>query len=182
MPIYAVVILLAAWIVWILPFLLQKKRAGAPTTLDRRARWGIVLQSIAYGLIWFGPFWLRPREEWRIALATVLLALGCTMCWAAVKALGRQWRIDAGLSDDHELVRAGPYRIVRHPIYASMLAMFLGTGFMIALWAAFAPALVLFVIGTEIRVRVEDSLLLSRFDDQARTFQREVPAYVPWLH
>ena len=42
-----------------------------------------------------------------------------------VGALGRQWRIDAGLNSDHELVQSGPYRIVRHPIYTSMLCLLL---------------------------------------------------------
>jgi protein-S-isoprenylcysteine O-methyltransferase Ste14 len=39
----------------------------------------------------------------------------------------------------------------------------------------------LFMIGTEIRVRIEDSLLASRFGDQFRDYQRKVAAYVPFL-
>ena len=49
-------------------------------------------------------------------------------------ALGRQWRIDAGLSADHQLITSGPYRFVRHPIYTSMLSILLGTGFLITPW------------------------------------------------
>jgi len=107
------------------------------------------------------------------------LAAGALLSWTALRALGRQWRIDAGLSSDHELVRSGPYGLVRHPIYASMFCMFLGTGLMIALGWPFAAGFMLFVIGTEIRVRVEDSLLASRFGEQFRHYQRTVKAYIP---
>ena len=88
---------------------------------------------------------------------------------------------DAGLNADHELVRTGPYRIVRHPIYASMLAMFLATGLTIARWPLFAIGAVLMLAGTEIRVRVEDSLLASHFGSKFDDFRRTVPAYIPFI-
>jgi len=59
--------------------------------------------------------------------------------------------------------------------------MFLGTGLTIALWKLFAVGVVLFVAGTEIRVRIEDGLLWSRFGDQFREYQRSVAAYIPWV-
>ena len=81
----------------------------------------------------------------------------------------------------HELITAGPYRIVRHPIYASMLCLLLGTGFLITPWPLFGVALAMFLVGTEIRVRVEDSLLASRFGETFREYQQQVSAYVPLL-
>ena len=114
-------------------------------------------------------------------MATSFLAAGCVLSWTAVGALGRQWRIDAGLNVDHQLIRSGPYSLVRHPIYTSMLCVFLGTGLIITPWFLFLAALVLFIAGTEIRVRTEDSLLASRFGEEFTNYKRYVPAYVPWL-
>ena len=96
-------------------------------------------------------------------------------------ALGRHWRIDAALSSDHQLVTTGPYGIVRHPIYTSMLCMVFGTGFMITPLRTLLVASLIFVMGTEIRVRVEDELLASRFGEQFLAYRRSVPAYVPFL-
>src|SRR5438552_5826536 len=39
--------------------------------------------------------------------------------------------IDAGLNPDHELDTSGSYRVVRHPIYTSMLCALAGTVFLI---------------------------------------------------
>lgn len=131
--------------------------------------------------MWIGPFWTRRPADWRVALSALFLVVGCLLSWTAKRALGRQWRVDAGLNADHELVRSGPYRLVRHPIYASMLSMMLATGLMTTAWPFLAAAVALFLMGTEIRVRVEDSLLESRFGDQFREYRRSVPAYIPFV-
>jgi protein-S-isoprenylcysteine O-methyltransferase Ste14 len=76
---------------------------------------------------------------------------------------------------------SGPYRLVRHPIYTSMLCILFGTGFMVTpLWLLLA-AVIVFVIGTEIRIRIEDQLLSSRFGERFREYERSVPAYIPFL-
>jgi protein-S-isoprenylcysteine O-methyltransferase Ste14 len=111
----------------------------------------------------------------------VFFVLGSLLSWSGARALGRQWRVDAGLNPDHELVQSGPYRVVRHPIYTSMLCVLFGTGFMITPLPILLVSVVLFLIGTEIRVRIEDGLLASRFGDQFRDYQRSVFAYVPFL-
>jgi protein-S-isoprenylcysteine O-methyltransferase Ste14 len=97
----------------------------------------------------------------------------------AVRALGRQWRMDAGLNRDHQLVRTGVYRVVRHPIYASMLCVLVGVGVLVATPPLFIAALIVFLIGTEIRVHVEERLLSARFGSEFDDFKRHVPAYLP---
>jgi protein-S-isoprenylcysteine O-methyltransferase Ste14 len=76
---------------------------------------------------------------------------------------------------------AGPYRIVRHPIYTSMLCVLLATGFVVTTLPLFLLAFVVFLIGTEIRVRIEDKLLASQFGERFHQYQRNVPAYIPFL-
>jgi protein-S-isoprenylcysteine O-methyltransferase Ste14 len=98
-----------------------------------------------------------------------------------VQHLGKQFRVNAGLYDDHELVRTGAYSVVRHPIYAGLFGMLLAT---IAIstppiWAA--VSVVLFVIGTEIRVRTEDGLLRGRFGAAFEEYRRSVKAYIPYV-
>jgi protein-S-isoprenylcysteine O-methyltransferase Ste14 len=175
------VILVAGWLAWGLPFFLLKRNKSAPQKLDRRARWGIVLQGIAFFLVWQGPFWTRPVAAWRIAISCFLFALAIVLSWTSARTLGRQWRFDAGLNADHELVRSGSYQFIRHPIYASMIALMLATGFLMTRLPVLALAFVLYIIGTEIRVRIEDQLLATRFGEQFRTYQRSVPAYIPFV-
>ena len=74
-----------------------------------------------------------------------------------------------------------PYRVLRHPIYTSMLCVLFGTGVLITPWWLLLPSLLLFVIGTEIRVRIEDNLLASQFGEQFAEYRQRVPAYIPFL-
>jgi protein-S-isoprenylcysteine O-methyltransferase Ste14 len=52
---------------------------------------------------------------------------------------------------------------------------------MLTPWRWAAVSLVLFVVGTEIRVRAEDKLLASRFGPEFAEYRRKVPAYVPFV-
>ena len=181
MPPYAYGILVAGWVLWLLPFVLAKRSQEKPKEVDRRARWGILLVALSYAILWQNSFWARPLPLWRVALSVVFFVLAALLSWTGTRSLGRQWRIDAGLSADHELVTSGPYRLVRHPIYASMLFNLLGIGFLVTPFAELVVALAVFLVGTEIRVRIEDRLLESQFGERFREYQRNVPAYLPFV-
>jgi protein-S-isoprenylcysteine O-methyltransferase Ste14 len=103
------------------------------------------------------------------------------LAWAATRHLDRHWRFEAALSEDHELIRTGPYRWLRHPIYASMLGMVIQTGLVKAWWPLFLAGVVFFVIGTEIRVHAEDRLLAARFGGEFVRYQRSTRAYLPFI-
>jgi len=161
---------------------LFKRKTPRATKMDPRARWGMVFIAVAYTLVWQGNFWTRSPGPWRIITSVALFAAASVLSWTGTHALGRQWRLDAGLNADHVLVRSGPYRVVRHPIYTSMLCMLLGTGMVLATpLRLLLPSLLLLAIGTEIRVRIEERLLAAQFGDEFRDYRRRVPAYIPFL-
>lgn len=79
--------------------------------------------------VWLGylQILLLPFGElyaWTGALIT-LLGLGFAL-WARIHLRGN-WSASIELKRSHQLVRTGPYRITRHPIYAGLLAAVLST-------------------------------------------------------
>ena len=181
MPPYAYAALTVGWLLWCMPFVLAVRNAQPAKVVDRRARWGVLVIAVAYSLLWQAKFWLHPLPTWRVALSILFLLLAALLSWTGTRALGRQWRIDAGLSSDHELVTSGPYRFVRHPIYTSMLCILLGTGFMVTPLPLLALSTVVFIIGTEIRAHIEGRLLATHFGDRFREYHCSTPAYIPFL-
>jgi protein-S-isoprenylcysteine O-methyltransferase Ste14 len=173
------VILVAGVLVWFLPFALTGWSQKSPQKRDRRAMWGLLFEVFAYATLWFGGFAIGRLPTWRLVLSVLFLGLATVLSVTSTRALGRYLRVEAALEADHQLIRSGPYRVVRHPIYASMLCLLLGIAFMVATPVFFGAALVLFLIGTEIRVRVEDGLLADRFGEEFKEYRRRTPAYVP---
>ena len=173
---------LASWAVWVyIPvFRAPHGQKRASITAKRPTQLGIALETASYfaALVFhtnYVPSW--PR------LVAVLIAgpLGVLLMWKAVAHLGRQFRINAGLWEDHELVRTGPYAIVRHPIYASMLLMLAATAMLVTRPWWMLVVFAMFLAGTEIRVHTEDGLLKSRFGGQFDAYRRSVSAYVPFV-
>lgn len=181
MPRYIYLILTLGWLLWFLPFPLKRWNRKPPQTRDNRTRWGLLLQVIAYALVWQGYLRLPHPAAWRVIVSVALLSIAALLSWTATTALGVHLRFDAAVSADHELVRTGPYAVIRHPIYASMLAVLLGTGVVLTPVPVFAAAIVLFLIGTEIRVRTEDRLLADHFGAQFHAYKQAVPAYIPLI-
>jgi protein-S-isoprenylcysteine O-methyltransferase Ste14 len=172
------------WLAWAWPFAFRaphyQKRASITAMGPTVA--GLLLEVLAVAIAL--AFRLPPGQPpgpVRVLASMVAGAISAALSWTSVKHLGKQFRVNAGLYEDHELVRAGPYGIVRHPIYSSVLAILLSTILLLTPWRWAAVSLVLFVVGTEIRVRTEDHLLASRFGREFAEYRRKVPAYVPFV-
>lgn len=108
--------------------------------------------------------------------------------------MGRHMAID-GVAEDHDLVTHGPYRYVRHPIYASLAAIALGTALVFRSFVVLGLSVMLMVSGRW-WANAEESLLGSAdgFGDVYRTYAartgrffprlktpRSVPAMAQWL-
>jgi len=178
----AFVELALCWILWLAAFIKPGRQAAgkAKVATATASRWGIFLVMVGFALTWA---YVRPvgfHKSWPSLAASMILGpLSVALAWAATRHLGKQWRLEAALSDDHELIQTGPYRWVRHPIYTSMLGMLLAAAFAWTWWPMMLGAVVAFLAGTEIRVRAEDRLLAARFGEAFRVYRSRVRAYLP---
>jgi protein-S-isoprenylcysteine O-methyltransferase Ste14 len=184
LQIAAYAVLGVCWIAWSLAFVRpqrrsagQKKAVRAPSSL-----WGIVLVTLAYACEWAFIQPLGFHKSAGSLLASILIGPpSVVLAWMATRHLDKQWRFEAALSENHELIKTGPYRWLRHPIYASMLGMLLATGLAKAWWPLLVAGVVFYVIGTEIRIHAEERLLASRFGTEYAEYRQKARAYVPLL-
>src|SRR5881392_3789015 len=132
--IIAFLLVLLGWFVFAGVFiaLLRRKPAQAQEAAperrrDPRSRIGIILQGFGYALVWALPRQFRPLIAFSpvldVALMILAVLLSAASIWlgaAAVRQLGKEWSLTARLVEGHRLVTAGPYALVRHPIYTGM--------------------------------------------------------------
>ena len=181
MPVYAYFLIVTGIAVWFYPFVPAHQKTSGAQVVNKKSRWGMLLQFVAFTLLWQGHFWMRPLPWWRVLVSIVLFVLASALSWTSSRALVGQLRMDAALGADHHLVRSGPYALVRNPIYTSMLLVDCAVGVIVTPWQLFIPAIVLFIVGTEIRVRTEEKLLAERFGEEFRQYKAEVRAYIPFV-
>ena len=111
-------------------------------------------------------------------ISITILGLGFAV-WARV-SLGRNWSARPGIRVGHTLIRTGPYRIVRNPIYTGLLVGYAGTAVVIGVLWAFVLVLLLLVAFLG-KIKEEERFLLEEFGDAYEQYRREVRALIPFL-
>jgi protein-S-isoprenylcysteine O-methyltransferase Ste14 len=121
-----------------------------------------------------GALWVRVLGLAVLAASTVFTL------WARF-SLGTMWSNAPQVKDDHQLRTHGPYAVTRHPIYTGLLGMLLGATLLsgIGQWIVLVPVgLILF----EVKIRMEEPLMLATFPDDYPRYRRQVPQLIPGLY
>ncbi len=189
LPTLVFILVMCAWFAFVAGFFLRKNPDSPPDRKkDRGSILGVVLQGLSYAVVWSvhrpalsAMFRMSKFVEIVSAVVTVTIAFGSVgIVMAAVRALGKEWSITARVVEGHKPATRGPYRFVRHPIYSGMLGMLLATG--LAINHSVVLPLVIFVIGTIIRVRSEERLLREEFGAEFEAYAQHVPAMLPGVY
>lgn len=190
LPALVCAIVVALWFAFGILFFARKKPPGAPESKRERASiLGIVLQGASYGIVWsvhrpfFSPIvaWSKPLE---IALAVFTISVAVGSVWfvlSAIRTLGKQWSLGARLIEGHKLITEGPYRLVRNPIYTGMFGLLLATGLAFSHWVGLLIAIVVYSVGTVVRVHSEEKLLRGAFGAEFDSYAQRVSAVIPFL-
>lgn len=122
-------------------------------------------------------------------LHTILLLLGSTVYFPGIAlyiwgyfTLGKMFAVSssraAALYPDHELIRSGPYRFIRHPMYLGVILAALGATLIFRTWAMILFAIT--AISVIFRARHEEALLAERFGEAWDDFHAQVPGWLPF--
>jgi protein-S-isoprenylcysteine O-methyltransferase Ste14 len=107
----------------------------------------------------------------------VLFVAGFTLRLAAIRQLGRFYSHKVRRAEGHQIIRGGPYRLVRHPAYLGVLAAHLG--FALVFLNPFSVLAVLLLVTPAFvwRIKVEEPVLMAipGYPEYARTHARLIP-------
>jgi len=178
---------LAILILWILAAVVSKRSVQRQTGASRLLQAGLVFLGVA--LIfninhWFDSGWLSariiPRGVPYVLGGAVLTIMGMLFCiWARI-VLGANWSGTVTLKENHELIRRGPYQVVRHPIYTGFLLAMLGTAFVYGFTRCFVGVLVV-GFGFWLKSQTEEQFMVQHFGQQYLDYRQQVRALIPYL-
>jgi len=157
----------------------QRSRPARTEAQNHWSMFGMALEAVAVLIAITGES--AAVAQWRLWVACVLAPLGAGFALRGALALGRHFRAQAVVTSDHELITTGPYAVVRHPIYAGLLALVVSTGLVRNSWLRLAIAIAVYCAGTEVRVWAEEQILERRFPNQLAEYRKRVKAYIPFV-
>ena len=110
---------------------------------------------------WLGARFV-PASDAAGWVGVLLTAAGVAMAFWARWHLGTNWSGVVTLKEGHELIRTGPYRTIRHPIYTGILLALLGTAVAVGEVRGLL-ALAVAWLSFYIKARREESFLTQEF-------------------
>ena len=120
------------------------------------------------------------RSHFLVAAGAIVEAGFLLLAIWARRHLGRNWSAEVRIAVDHQLVRTGPYRLLRHPIYTAMLGMFMGTAIASSQYHALIGLAILAVAYLR-KTRLEEQILYQTFGLDYDAYCRDSWALVPLL-
>lgn len=175
---------LGIFVIWAISGLAVKRTVGSHAEGRSRAALWVVM------LAWF--LLLNPRiggpPAWRFVpasqpvllagLALTIAGLGLSL-WARFY-LGRNWSGLVEIKEDHQLMRAGPYSIVRHPIYSGFLFATLGTALVYGEIRGLVSC-VLILAAWGYKSRLEEAALAAQFGAEYEQYRKRVKGMIPFV-
>ncbi|HEY6250602.1 MAG TPA: isoprenylcysteine carboxylmethyltransferase family protein, partial [Candidatus Angelobacter sp.] len=135
----------------------------------------LVLNAAVVLLFWPAPglkgWFLPQRFHFLVAIGAIIQAGFILLAVWARRHLGSNWAAEVRIGIDHQLVRSGPYRLLRHPIYTAMLGMFLGTAIASSQYHALL-GLVILVLAYLRKTRLEEQILSQTFGTDYAVYRR----------
>jgi protein-S-isoprenylcysteine O-methyltransferase Ste14 len=173
------------WLAWALYWLVAA--AGAKRT-ERRESLGsrlahLIPLTIAAVLLWpwrVAGLHLYERTDLVRVIGTVVVAAGLGFAVWARLHIGRNWSGTVTVKEGHELIRTGPYRFVRHPIYTGLILAVLGTAFVLTRPRGFVAVAIVF-LSLWRKSRLEERWMEETFGEAYARYRAEVAGIVPYL-
>jgi protein-S-isoprenylcysteine O-methyltransferase Ste14 len=161
-----------------------RKAAAAKSAESRGSRALHVFATNAGLVLEFAPIRglgrFLPASSVIMAAGLAMETIGLVVAIWARRHLGRNWSGEISIKVDHQLIRSGPYRLLRHPIYTGLLAMYVGVALVTCEWLA-VVGFTLVAVAYWRKIRLEEANLNVAFGADYDAYRRNTFALVPWL-
>jgi protein-S-isoprenylcysteine O-methyltransferase Ste14 len=167
----------------------QSSWSVSEDAVSREGRWSLLLRPVVFlfmlGLVVL--YLIEPSGSDGLYLPLpsfvrfggVLLGIAGVVYLVWVhRTLGIQWSTTLQFKEDHTLITSGPYKYIRHPMYASLFLFFVGLSIISSFW----PFIVLVAITLLFFVRImgrEESMMIDQFGEAYQVYMKRTGRFLP---
>jgi len=142
--------------------------------------WSVYLTQLV-GVIEAVYFRYPASFRWDLVttVALVVMLAGLSLRIWAVVTLGRFFTWFITVYEDHQVIRVGPFRFVRHPAYCGALILFVATLVFLHAWVGAALSFVFQLWAYVRRIKYEEAAMIEKLGGSYVAYTREVKALAP---
>lgn len=100
-----------------------------------------------------------------ILIGTLMIVFGAVINILGRVSLNSNWANHIKIYEDHKLITKGFYKVVRHPLYASIMLMLLGGALVYRNWISALLTAFVFIPFMYYRAKQEERLLEAKFSE-----------------
>jgi protein-S-isoprenylcysteine O-methyltransferase Ste14 len=120
--------------------------------------------------------------NWMTWVGVLFMIAGVVFRWYAISRLGKFFTATIQIQKDHQIIKAGPYRYLRHPSYSGILILTIGNGVALSNWISLLLCIALPAIGIIKRISVEEKELYLHFGEPYREYRKKTWRLIPFLY
>ena len=133
---------------------------------------------------WYGHSWLRENfvEHTNFVgiIGLSISVIGAIIACSSRYMLGKNWSLSVQKKENHQLIKSGIYKVVRHPIYTGLLLLFIGNAIIVGDYRAIIAVLIVFV-SLWLKLKKEEKLLTETFGIEYIDYKSQTKALIPYL-
>ncbi len=122
-----------------------------------------------------------PLSTWTFYLGILLMILGIFIRQWSIAVLGVFFSVDVGIQKGQEVVKRGPYKLVRHLSYTGLLLTLIGIGLALQSWAAVIIMVLGFSLTFGYRIHIEEKLLISKLNGEYIKYMAKTKRLIPYI-
>jgi len=116
-------------------------------------------------------------------LGSAFILTGMLIRFIAIRTLGRYFTVNLALHGrEHQLVKSGMYKFIRHPSYTGSLLSFLGFGLSLNNWISLLIIVIPVLITFLNRISIEEKMMAEQFGSEYSEYQKRTRRLIPLIY
>ncbi len=115
-------------------------------------------------------------------MGVFLFGISAILFWWVHKTLGDNWSPMLEIQKNHTLIKSGPYKLVRHPMYTQVWLWVICQWLILSNWFIGIAGFISWGLLYFIRVNDEEKMMIDEFGDEYRNYMKNTKKIIPWIY